>query len=141
MTHDNAVAPAYRESMFEERPFLATIDQHLEAGSATVTVTLGFLDRTHTGTVFGDADPHHRARMVGEATLRAVEDMTENALSFDLSAVGTSDLGPVRIALAQVRESSWSDYLIGSALVRDGDAATATAKAVLDAINRRIAKV
>ncbi len=79
--------------------------------------------------------------MVGEATLRAVEAAASGRLQFDLSAVGTSDLGPVRIALAQVKESHWSDYLIGSALVREGDAATATAKAVLDAINRRIARV
>lgn len=127
--------------MFEERPFLATIDQRLAGMTATVSVTLGFMDRTYTGTITGSIDPHHRARMVGEATLKAVEDVSEGRLRFDLSAVGTSDLGPVRIALAQVKEAQWSDYLIGSALVRDGDAATATAKAVLDAINRRIARV
>jgi hypothetical protein len=55
--------------------------------------------------------------------------------------VGTSDLGPVRIALVQVREVGWSDYLIGSALIRDADPATATAKAVLDALNRRISRI
>ncbi len=126
--------------MFEERPFLATIDQRLQASSATVTVTLGFGEQEFAGTVIGSADPHHRPRLVGEATLKAVEALSEGRLAFDLSAVGTSDLGPVRIALAQVKESSWSDYLIGSALVRDGDAATATAKAVLDAINRRLAR-
>jgi hypothetical protein len=127
--------------MFEERPFLATIDQRLQSSTATVTVTLGFGTRQFEGTVVGSADPHHRPRLVGEATLKAVESWAEGRLAFDLSAVGTSDLGPVRIALAQVKESSWSDYLIGSALVRDGDAGTATAKAVLDAINRRIARV
>lgn len=76
--------------------------------------------------------------MVGEATLRAIEHLAGGLSEFDLSAVATSDLGPVRIALAQVRESGWSDYLIGSSLVRDGDSATATAKAVLDAVNRRL---
>jgi hypothetical protein len=126
--------------MFVERPFLATIDQRLAASSATVTVTLGFGDEQFEGTVTGSADPHHRPRLVGEATLKAAEELADGRMTFDLSAVGTSDLGPVRIALAQVKESSWSDYLIGSALVRDGDAATATAKAVLDAINRRVAR-
>lgn len=126
--------------MYEERPFLATIDHHLEDDRVAVTVTIGFLGATHAGTVEGGSDPHQRSRLVGEATLRAVERVLADARTFDLTAVGSSDLGPVRIALAQVRESGWSDYLIGSALVRDGDSSTATAKAVLDAINRRITR-
>ncbi len=126
--------------MFEDRPFLATIDQRLENGRASVSVAIGRGDRQFTGAAEGASDPSQRARLVGEATLRAVEALTEQRHSFDLTAIGTSDLGPVRIALAQIRESGWSDYLIGSAMVRDDDAATATAKAVLDALNRRISR-
>jgi hypothetical protein len=126
--------------MFEDRPFLATIDQRLENGRATVSVAIGWGDRQFTGGAEGTSDPHQRARLVGEATLRAIEALSEGRHTFDLTAIGTSDLGPVRIALAQIRESGWSDYLIGSAMVRDGDAATATAKAVLDALNRRISR-
>lgn len=126
--------------MFEDRPFLATIDQRLENGRASVSVAIGQGDRQFTGAAEGASDPSQRARLVGEATLRAVEALTEQRHSFDLTAIGTSDLGPVRIALAQIRESGWSDYLIGSAMVRDDDAATATAKAVLDALNRRISR-
>ncbi len=126
--------------MFEDRPFLATIDQRLEDGRAAVSVAIGRGDASYTGSAEGVADPHQRARLVGEATLRAIEKMAGDRHVFDLTAIGTSDLGPVRIALAQIRESGWSDYLIGSAMVRDGDAATATAKAVLDALNRRISR-
>ena len=115
--------------MFEDRPFLATIDQRLENGRASVAVALGWGDRQFTGNAEGTSDPQQRARLV-----------TERRHSFDLTAIGTSDLGPVRIALAQIRETGWSDYLIGSAMVRDDDAATATAKAVLDALNRRISR-
>lgn len=126
--------------MFNDRPSLATIDQHIEDERASITVTLAVLDDAYSGTTEGPADSTHRARLVGEATLRAAEAVADGTLSYDLSAVGTTDLGPVKIALAQVREVGWSDYLIGSALVRGGDPATATAKAVLDAINRRIAR-
>ena len=126
--------------MFEDRPFLATIDQRLEDGRAAVSVAIGRGDSSYSGSAEGVADPHQRARLVGEATLRAIEKMVGDRHTFDLTAIGTSDLGPVRIALAQIRESGWSDYLIGSAMVRDGDAATATAKAVLDALNRRISR-
>ena len=61
-----------------------------------------------------------------------------HASTFDLTAVATTDLGPVKVALAQVRDGAWSDYLVGSALVREADPSIATAKAVLDALNRRI---
>lgn len=122
-----------------ERPFLATIDQHVEGDRASVTVTLGLGDGSYPGTAEGSVDPQQRSRLVGEATLRALEQIAGGGVRFDLSAIGSSDLGPVRIALAQVRQAGWSDYLIGSALVREGDTATATAKAVLDALNRRIA--
>lgn len=122
-----------------ERPLLATIDQHVEGDRARVTVTLGLGDEVYSGTAEGSVDPQQRSRLVGEATLRALEQVFDGELHLDLSAVGSTDLGPVRIALAQVKEASWSDYLIGSSLVREGDAATATAKAVLDALNRRIA--
>lgn len=124
----------------QQRPFLATLEQTLDGDRVRVDVTLGFAGETHVGSAEGSANSNHRARVVGEATLRAIERLSGDLAEFDLSAVATSDLGPVRIALAQVRESGWSDYLIGSSLVRDGDAATATAKAVLDAVNRRIAQ-
>ena len=121
------------------RPFLATLEQTQNGDRVRVDVTIGFAGEIHKGSAEGTADTQHRARVVGEATLRAIEHLAGGLSEFDLSAVATSDLGPVRIALAQVRESGWSDYLIGSALVRDGDSATATAKAVLDAVNRRLA--
>jgi hypothetical protein len=122
-----------------QRPFLATIDQAVNGDRVRITITIGFAGEIHEGSAEGAADTNHRARVVGEATLRAIEHLSGGLAEFDLSAVATSDLGPVRIALAQVREAGWSDYLIGTSLVRDGDSATATAKAVLDAVNRRIA--
>jgi hypothetical protein len=127
--------------MLEERPFLGTIDQRLEADRVSVLVTLGWSEEMYEGTAEGSAETTQRARLVGEATLRAIEAMSGGRAKYDLTAVGTSDLGPVKIALVQVRELGWSDYLIGSALIREGDPASATAKAVLDSLNRRISRV
>jgi hypothetical protein len=127
--------------MFEERPFLATIDQSLAGDRVKVSVALGWSENMYEGAAEGTADPAHRARLVGAATLAAVEAITSGRSKYDLTAVGTSDLGPVRIALVQVREIGWSDYLIGSALIREGDPASATAKAILDALNRRISRM
>jgi hypothetical protein len=127
--------------MFEERPFLGTIDQRLEGDRVSVVVTLGWAEDMYEGKAQGPSDTSQRARLVGESTLRAMELMSAGRVRYDLTAVGTSDLGPVKIALVQVREVGWSDYLIGSALIREGDPASATAKAVLDALNRRISRV
>lgn len=127
--------------MFEERPFLGTIDQRLEGDRVSVVVTLGWAEDMYEGKAQGPSDTSQRARLVGESTLRAMESMSAGRVRYDLTAVGTSDLGPVKIALVQVREVGWSDYLIGSALIREGDPASATAKAVLDALNRRISRV
>jgi hypothetical protein len=125
--------------MYLDRPILTAIDQHLDERSATVQVTLTSEGRMYEGEATGDADPSHRPRLVGEATLRALELIVGVGPRFDLAAVGTSDLGGFKIALAQVRESG--SELIGSALVRGGDPVSATAKAVLDALNRRLNKV
>lgn len=104
-------------------------------------VTLGWSDKVYTGSAEGAAESSHRARLVGEATLRAVEALGGDESRFDLTAVGSNDLGPVKIALVQVRETGFSDYLIGSAMIREGDPSSATAKAILDALNRRITRV
>lgn len=94
--------------------------------------------RQHEGRAEGASDASARARVVGEATLRALESITDS-VRFELAAVGTSALDEVTIALVQVRESGGPDIYVGSAVVRRGDAVLATARAVLDALNRRLA--
>ncbi len=126
--------------MYTERPALAMIDERVDEDSCSVEVTLEFGEEPFTGSAEGDADQGLRPRLVGEATLRAVELVVGGRVRLDLAAIGTTDLGPVRIALAQVREEGWSDYLVGSALIRQDDPASATAKAVLDAVNRRVVR-
>lgn len=126
--------------VYAERPGLATIDETIEGDFVTVEVTLAYGNEAYVGRSHGESAAHHRPRLVGEATLRAVELVTGGRVQLDLAAIGTTELGPVQIALAQVYEQGWSDYLIGSALIRQTDPSSATAKAVLDAVNRRIAK-
>ena len=121
--------------MSSKRPALSSIDQHLLGTQAIVEVTLTSLHDRHTGRAQGDGDPSHRARLVGEATLRALQSLAPD-LALDLRAVATSDLGAMKIALAQVRENDHD--LVGSAMVHGGDPVMATAKAVLDALNRRL---
>jgi hypothetical protein len=116
---------------------IISIEGDVEAADARVTVVLG-LDRDRFyGQAIGDADPQHRARLAGEATLRAVEGLPGVATPLELLAVATTDLGGARIALAQVQVGG-GDVLVGSALIRSGDPGHAAVRAVMDALNRRL---
>jgi hypothetical protein len=119
--------------MLTSRPALSTIDQRIVGDRAVIEVTLTSRHEHFVGRAEGNGDPAHRARLVGEATLQALKALAPN-LQLDLSAVGTSDLGTFNIALVQILERGRE--LVGSALVRGGDPVVATARAVLDAVNR-----
>lgn len=121
------------------RPLLAMIDEEIDNDDAVrVTVVLGWQDRAFEGEAFGASDDSIRPRLVGEATLRAVERVAAGRLLLDLTAVATTDLGDTRIAMAQVAAGTNADRLVGSAMIRENDPAKATARAVLDAINRKL---
>lgn len=120
------------------RPLLAMIDEEMEDDEVRVTVVLGWQDRAFEGEALGGSDDGLRPRLVGEATLRAVERVAAGRLLLDLTAVATTDLGDTRIAMAQVQTGTAADRLVGSAMIRENDPAKATARAVLDAVNRKL---
>ena len=117
------------------RPVLASIDQNTRGERAVVEVTLSARHEFFVGRAEGDGDPSHRHRLVGEATLKALQSFAPK-MELDLSAVGTSDLAEMTVALAQVRQDG--AVLVGSAIVTGGDPVMATARAVLNALNRRL---
>ena len=122
-----------------DRPILQAVDVHLE-DVVSVSVALTRAGQEYRGQAEGAIDSASRARVVGEATLRAVEAMT-GGVRFELSAVGTSTLDDVTIALVQVAEVGRAENYVGSALIRHGDVVLATARAVLHALNRSLAAI
>ena len=123
-----------------ERPHLATIDVRTEDPSRVV-VTLGYEDVPYEGQAHGDIGEEGRPRLVAEATLRAVEQILGGEHRFDVEAIATTDLGSVRVAIAQVVISGSRESFVGSAVLREEDAAKAAARATLNAINRRLGKM
>ena len=123
------------------RPAIVQIDEHTTDEEATVTISLSWQDEHFFGTSTGSPDLGARARLVGEATLRAVEEVTEHRIKLQLEAVATTELGETQIAMAQVLMDGVPIPLVGSALLSEHDATAATVKAVLDAINRRLESV
>lgn len=120
------------------RPAIVHITESLDGGDAAVTVTLSWEDEEFTGSATGSPDPIHRPRLVGEATLRAIQHAAHDSLLLDLTAVATQELGVARVALAQIDIRNMEERLVGSALIRDDDPSLATVRAVLDALNRRL---
>ena len=123
------------------RPAIVQIDEHTTDEEATVTISLSWQDEHFFGSATGSPDAASRARLVGEATLRAVEAVSENRIALQLEAVATTELGETQIAMAQVIMEGVPIPLVGSALLGEHDATTATVKAVLDAINRQLIQV
>lgn len=126
--------------MKDDRPALAQFDEIIEDEEAKVTVTLAWNDQAYEGSAVGASGEYARPRLIGEATLRAVEAISEGKLSLDLAAVATTDLGASRVAIAQVASKTLPSSLVGSAVIHENDPAKATARAVLDAINRHLAQ-
>ncbi len=113
------------------------IDHDVDGPDARVTVGLEWNEAKFYGQSLGAADGNHRARLAGEATLRAVEHLCGDEVSLELMAVATQQLGPVSIALAQVQLDG-TEMMVGNAIIEEDDADVAAVRAVMDAVNRRL---
>lgn len=121
-----------------QRPAIIKIEETSVGNDASCTVILSYADAEFRGSSIGSGEPNGRPRIIGEATLRAVEAVIDGAIGLSLEAVALSDVGDVMVALAQVGVAGSSEMLVGSAMVKENDPSKATVKAVLDALNRRI---
>ncbi len=105
-----------------------------------MAVTLRWHGEEYVGTATGPAATSARLRLVGEAALRAVEDIVvDEALALD--AIGAPSIGMRRVIVAVVVSTGdeGEDVAVGSAMSNGDDSETAV-RAVLDALNRRITR-
>ena len=122
-----------------DRPALIRIDQSSDDTEAHIVITLEWNDERYLGEAFGATSDSARPRLLGEATLQAVEALSPRPLGLALDAIATTSLGTSRVAMAQVEMDGAPASLVGSALQMDDDPAAAPVRAVLDAVNRRLA--
>lgn len=122
-----------------DRPVITSIKEYPEGPSTTVTVTLTWNGEQFGGSASGPAAASARMRIIGEATLRALEEVLGGGPPLALEAVATTSVGVRSVVVAQVvsMKGVEEQVAVGSALVR-GDEAEAVVRAVLDALNRRI---
>jgi hypothetical protein len=124
-----------------ERPAIVSIEESAAEDHTRVVITLAWHDEEYRGEAVGLSDLTIRPRLVGEATLRAVERVAHDRIALRLGAVATTELGPSQVAMAQVELVGDNGPFVGSALLKNRDASAATVRAVLDAINRRLERI
>ena len=127
------------EAVGGDRPKIAAIRETPEGSKLNVTVTLEWQGEQVTGSAGGPAAASARMRLVGEATLRALEESVTGTPPLALDAIGAPAVGmrDVIIAIVVSTTSGGEELAAGCAMV-NGDESEAAARAVLDSLNRRI---
>jgi len=124
----------------EDRPAIKGVHEIPEGARTTVAVTLGWHGEEYVGTATGPAAQSARYRLVGEAALRAIEDLLPGeALALDSIGAPTIGMRTVMVVVIVSTGERGEDISVGSALSHGDDTETVV-RAVLDALNRRITR-
>lgn len=121
------------------RPVISEIILRSTGSEAEAEVTLTFAGTEFTGLVTGGGAASQRPRLVAQATLTALADLL--GLPADVESASVVDTGANPVALVVLTVTIprlGAQSVAGSAVVR-GDEADAVARAVLAALNRRLA--
>lgn len=124
----------------EGRTALSGMTLQSMQGTSSVTVVLVRDERRATGASRRSTTAAGLHRMTAEATLGALTELHPDMPASDVDGVEVRRLGANRVALVSVasRTSAFDDVLIGTATVRAAGELDAVARAVLDAVNRRL---
>ena len=122
-----------------DRPKIVSLREVPDGHRATVTVTLSWHGEDRVGEISGPAAATARLRLVGEATLRALEHLLHDGPPLALDAIGSPAVGMRNVIIAVVVNATTDgeELSVGSAL-SSGEDSEAAVRAVLDALNRRI---
>lgn len=124
----------------EDRPAIKGVHEIPEGARTTVAVTLGWHGEEYVGTATGPAAQSARHRLVGEAALRAIEDLLPGeALALDAVGAPTIGMRTVMVVVVVSTGERGEEVSVGSALSHGDDSETVV-RAVLDALNRRISR-
>ncbi len=122
-----------------ERPSVEDISESPSGSRTQMQVKLSWRHEIFVGTSVGPAAQETRPRLVGEATLKALETAVGGDVAFALANIDQVSLGPrtIMIAVVVIVAGGEERSLVGSALTA-ADPAHAAVRAVLDALNRQI---
>ena len=123
----------------EQRIRIQGVEVDTDSLRTTVRVRLGSDDEQMTGEAVGPAGRATVLRLVGEATLKAVEKLGVSSGLYAVEDCSIATLGGRGVSVCSIVTvtSEGEQVLSGSAVVRH-TAESATARATLDALNRRL---
>lgn len=123
-----------------QRPVIVSVKEEPNGSRVTVSVTLGWQNEEHIGSAGGPAANAARLRLIGEATLNALEALYPTLPPLALDSIGESAVGMRTVVIAIVvtsLENHREELAVGAALSA-GDVSETAARAVLDSLNRRL---
>jgi hypothetical protein len=121
------------------RPAISRMHLVSSGLDVTASVTLSSTTRTATGEAKGAASQTGVHRAVASATLRAVEQLVDEQVRFELDHLEVTPMGTERTVVVALTllTSRGTERLTGAAAVRE-DVRQAVIRATLDALNRRL---
>jgi hypothetical protein len=121
------------------RPSIARMHLVSSGLDVTASVTLSSGERTAVGEARGAASQTGVHRAVASATLRAVEELVDGQVRFELDHIEVTPMGTERTVLVALTllTGRGTERLTGAAGVRE-DVRQAVIRATLDALNRRL---
>lgn len=122
---------------------LVEISEHPAGTRTTHKVTLRYAEQDRTGSATGPAVPSARLRLIGDATIDAIEQTFEKIPPIALDAISVMPVGAQSVVAAVIVAAGIGgreDLTVGSALV-NGEDGEAAVRAVLDALNRRLSRL
>jgi hypothetical protein len=122
------------------RTLLTGMTLESQSGLCSVSVTLRWGEREATGSTGRRGSSRGLHRLAAESTLDAVHRLHPGVLRGDVEAADVLQLGAARVAMVTVAHqgATGEEVLVGTATVRAGGEFDALARAVLDAVNRRL---
>jgi predicted regulator of Ras-like GTPase activity (Roadblock/LC7/MglB family) len=147
MSGADGVEPAVREGQRrgdgrQNRIALKGVQTDVVGNVATVRVNLSLDHREATAKTVGRDLPGPRGQLAGEATIRAMLDILPSGHAVELTHLqATTPAREALWALTRFLSPDSEQSLFGIAPVQDGDEAMSAAKAILNAVNRRIEKL
>ncbi len=129
---------SHSSSEVAARPVIASVSIRTAGSEADASVVVSAGDESHEGRSIGPSSLSHRHTLVARATLDAVGELLGLPAEIEFATVSTMGMRRMAACIIQVAVPRVGELVLtGSALVRS-DEADAVARAVLDALNRRL---
>ncbi len=134
------ISPQKLDLATTARAALRGVTESPNGTRTTIEVTLRHDEQEHTGTATGPLVASARLRLIGEATIDALEKTFEETPPIALDSIARTQVGSHEVIVAVVVAAGGrgtEELTVGSAAV-SGHGDEAAVKAVLNALNRRL---